>query len=72
MRCMNRDDPSAKLEDGLREVAIGVLLAVMETYVTCLTWSTCHIESTRHEKKYENLFLLVLKGKKGAFTLLKT
>ena len=37
MRCMNRDNPSTKLEDGLREVAIGVLLAVMETYVTCLT-----------------------------------
>ena len=31
MRCMNRDNPSAKLEDGLREVAIRVLLAVMET-----------------------------------------
>ena len=31
MSCMNRDNPSAKLEDGLREVAIGVLLAVMET-----------------------------------------
>ena len=48
MRCMNRDNPSAKLEDGLREVAIRVLLAVMETCVTRLTWSTCHIESTRH------------------------
>ena len=48
MRCMNRDNPSTKLEDGLREVAIGVLLAVMETCLTRLTWSTCHIESTRH------------------------
>ena len=46
MRCMNRDNPSAKLEDGLREVAIR--LRVMETCVTRLTWSTCHIESTGH------------------------
>ena len=37
MRCMNRDNPSAKFEDGLREVAIRVWLAVMETYVNCLT-----------------------------------
>lgn len=48
MRCTNRDNPSAKLEDGLKEVAIGVLLAVMETYVTHVTLK---VQDTRRNMK---------------------
>ena len=69
---MNGDNPSVEFEDGTQKGGHRGCVGVMETCVVHLTLSICHIRNTRHWKKNKTLFLLVLTGKKVAFTLSKT